>query len=59
MLNWVSTLTDADLTHFKYTINNPAKEVPLLTISKNEKLVVPIHNFYEQKYYGRTLEHCD
>ena len=59
MINWVSTMTDEELDEFVYEINDPETEVPLADFNVLERSVLPVHHFFEQKFYGRTFDQCD
>lgn len=52
-------MTNDELAEFSFLLNDPAKEVPLLDFNTNEKAVIAAHNYFEKKYYGRTLQNCD
>lgn len=59
MVNWTAGMTNDELSQYSYLLSDPAKEVPLLDFDTNEKAVICAHNYFEKKFFGRTLQHCD
>lgn len=52
-------MTDEELDEFVYEINDPETEVPLADFNVLEKSLLPVHHFFEKKFYGRTFDQCD
>ena len=48
MVNWACQLTDDDLTHYKYRLSDPKKEVPLMSFATSALATKPIMNYCEK-----------
>ena len=52
-------MNEEEAAQYSYFFTEKNKEVPLLDFTSNERAQIPISNYFEKKYYGRTLEQCD
>ena len=59
VINWTNSLKDDELAQMSYHFTPKSKEVPLLNFDTMEKASIAVHNYYEDKYFGRTFEKCD
>lgn len=52
-------MSEDEAAKYSYFFTEKRKEVPLLDFKSNERAQIPVCNYFEKKYFGRTQEHCD